>query len=191
LIFKVFRSNKIVPDVIEVAPSELVRVRYTSTNQEANLGNELDPKDTQEKPSIRYDADPDEFYTLAMIDPDVPRRKNPVQREWQNWLVVNIPGSDVANGDILSEYVGPLPLRFTELHRIVFLVYKQRSLYTFNEPHQGTSDAPGRMNFAIKDFAKKYRLGDPIAGNFFQAEYDDSVPAQTRKLFLNNARYTK
>lgn len=27
-----------------------------------------------------------------------------------------------------------------------------------------------------REFAKKYNLGNPIAGNFYQAQYDDYVP---------------
>lgn len=30
--------------------------------------------------------------------------------------------------------------------------------------------------FAIRKFAGKYNLGDPIAGNFYQAQWDDYVP---------------
>ena len=32
------------------------------------------------------------------------------------------------------------------------------------------------LQFKIRDFAKKYNLGEPIAGNFYQAEWDDYVP---------------
>lgn len=30
--------------------------------------------------------------------------------------------------------------------------------------------------FAIRKFAAKYNLGDPVAGNFYQAQWDDYVP---------------
>jgi len=33
-----------------------------------------------------------------------------------------------------------------------------------------------RPNFSIKAFAQKYSLGSPLAGNFYQAQYDDYVP---------------
>ena len=32
------------------------------------------------------------------------------------------------------------------------------------------------LQFKIRDFAKKYNLGEPVAGNFYQAEWDDYVP---------------
>jgi len=33
-----------------------------------------------------------------------------------------------------------------------------------------------RLQFSIHKFALKYNLGTPIAGNFYQAQYDDYVP---------------
>ena len=37
------------------------------------------------------------------------------------------------------------------------------------------SSREGRINFSIRKFAAKYNLGQPVAGNFFQAQYDDYV----------------
>lgn len=34
----------------------------------------------------------------------------------------------------------------------------------------------GREQRSVKKLAAKYNLGDPVAGNFFQAKYDDHVP---------------
>lgn len=34
----------------------------------------------------------------------------------------------------------------------------------------------GRLNWSAADFARENNLGNPIAGNFFQAQYDDYVP---------------
>lgn len=33
-----------------------------------------------------------------------------------------------------------------------------------------------RWNSSTLTFVTKYNLGDPIAGNFYQAQYDDYVP---------------
>uniref|UniRef100_A0A1A9UET1 Uncharacterized protein n=1 Tax=Glossina austeni TaxID=7395 RepID=A0A1A9UET1_GLOAU len=40
----------------------------------------------------------------------------------------------------------------------------------------------GRGGFKIAEFAKKYELGTRVAGNFFQAEYDDYVSKLYEKL---------
>lgn len=39
-----------------------------------------------------------------------------------------------------------------------------------------------RAKFSIAKFAKKYNLGAPVAGNFYQAEYDDYVPELYKQL---------
>lgn len=33
-----------------------------------------------------------------------------------------------------------------------------------------------RAHFCAKKFAEKYNLGKPVAGNWFEAQWDDSVP---------------
>lgn len=42
-----------------------------------------------------------------------------------HWLVTNIPGDRVAEGTVLSQYIGAGPPEKTGLHRYVYLVYKQ------------------------------------------------------------------
>lgn len=40
----------------------------------------------------------------------------------------------------------------------------------------------GRNNTKAADFVTKYNLGNPVAGNFYQAEWDDYVPKLYAKL---------
>ena len=54
-------------------------------------------------------------------DPDAPSRTDPKYREWRHWLVVNVPGTDVSKGEVLSAYVGAGPPKGTGLHRYIFL----------------------------------------------------------------------
>lgn len=68
------------------------------------------------------------------IDPDAPSRAKPTRREWRHWLVGNVPGSDLAKGDSLTQYVGSGPPKDTGLHRYVFLLYKQPGKIDFKEP---------------------------------------------------------
>lgn len=46
-----------------------------------NLGNELRPMQTKDKPEVKWEAEKGAFYTLIKVDPDVPSRKSPVYRE--------------------------------------------------------------------------------------------------------------
>jgi len=58
----------------------------------------------------------------------------------------------------------------------VFLVYKQSGKLDFSEKHLTNRSGAGRGSQSASKFASKYNLGDPVAGNFYQAEWDDYVP---------------
>ncbi|XP_008486656.2 phosphatidylethanolamine-binding protein 1-like, partial [Diaphorina citri] len=117
-----------------------------------------------------------------MTDPDAPSRKEHTYREWHHWLVGNIKGGKLDGADFLSAYVGAGPPPNTGLHRYVFLVYKQPNSITFDEARLPNNSQDGRAKFSIANFAEKYKLGEPIAVNFFQAEYDDYVPTLYKQL---------
>ena len=137
----------------------------------------------------------------SCLDPDAPSRADPKFGEWRHWLVVNIAGTDVSSGDVLSVYVGAGPPPGTGLHRYIILgeppsplptsplitppppppVFKQPSRLQCDEPVTGMT-ASGRNNWKARDFAVKYCLGRPVAANFFLAEYDDYVPQLYAKL---------
>ncbi|XP_075984222.1 protein D3-like [Anticarsia gemmatalis] len=170
-----FIANEIVTDVIPVAPDAVANVLYPS-GVEVNEGNVLTPTQVKDRPTVTWEADPDAYYTVAMVDPDVPSRVNRSQGEWQHWIVGNFPGNGEDCGETLSEYVGAGPPAGSGFHRYVFLVYEQPCLLTFDEPRLNNTSMANRPLFSITRFAEKYNLGDPIAGNFFQAEYDDYVP---------------
>lgn len=44
-----------------------------------------------------------------MVDLDAPSRQNPTSREWLHWLVVNIPGGNISQGEERKVYKGPNP----------------------------------------------------------------------------------
>jgi len=136
----------------------------------------------KDEPCVKWEADANKLYTLCMTDPDAPSRKDPKFREWHHWLVGNIPGADVAKGEVLSAYVGSGPPPDTGLHRYVFLIYEQKCKLTFDEKRLPNNSGDGRGGFKIADFARKYALGDPVAGNLYQAEYDDYVPILYKQL---------
>ncbi|XP_011352257.1 protein D2 isoform X3 [Ooceraea biroi] len=174
-------THGVVPDVIEKAPSALLNVSYPN-NIKVEIGKVLTPTLVKDQPTVQWDAEANALYTLCMTDPDAPSRENPKFREWHHWLVGNIPGSDVSKGEVLSEYVGSGPPQGTGLHRYVFLLYKQNNKLTFTEKRLTNRSGDNRGKFSIKNFAAKYKLGDPIAANMFQAEYDDYVPILYKQL---------
>ncbi|XP_013403127.1 protein D2 isoform X2 [Lingula anatina] len=116
-------------------------------------------------------------------DPDAPSRENPKFGEWHHWLITNIPGNSVSQGDVMSEYVGAGPPKDTGLHRYVFLLFKQSGgKQTFEGLHKLTNrSGNNRKSWKVRDFAKKYNL-QLLAGNFFQAQFDDYVPKLHQQL---------
>ena len=97
-------------------------------------------------------------------------------------MVCNIPGGDLAKGETIAEYIGSGPSKGTGLHRYVFLVYKQPEKVTIEEARISKHENTGRPAFSIRNFAQKYKFGDPISGNMFQAQYDDYVPVLRKQL---------
>jgi len=63
-----------------------------------------------------------------------------------------------------------------ELHRYVFLLFKQKGKLTFDEPRLTNRSGDGRGKQQVSKFVEKHGLGNPIAGNYYQAEWDDYVP---------------
>ena len=174
-------QHQVVPDVIKVAPKAVATVKYPS-GVAATEGNVLTPTQVKDIPKITWDAKEGTFYTVCMTDPDAPSRKEPTYREWHHWLVGNVPGAKVEDGETLSEYVGSGPPPDTGLHRYVFLVYEQNGKLSFDEPRLTNRSVDNRGGFSIQKFSEKYNLGNPVAGNLYQAEYDDYVPILYKQL---------
>ncbi|XP_018322173.1 phosphatidylethanolamine-binding protein homolog F40A3.3-like [Agrilus planipennis] len=174
-------KHAIVPDVLDKIPQKVLEVVYTG-NVKVDLGNELTPTKVKDPPTVKWDAEEGSFYLLCMTDPDAPSRSNPKFREWHHWLVGNIPGNDIAKGQVLSEYIGAGPPKGSGLHRYIIVVYKQSGKLNFDEKELTNRSGDGRGKFSIRKFAAKYKLGDPIAGNLFQAQWDDYVPKLYKQL---------
>ncbi|KAF7995061.1 hypothetical protein HCN44_004533 [Aphidius gifuensis] len=173
-----FETAKIVTDIIDTAPTDIISIKYGK--KEVNLGNELEPSQTAHIPEIHFNHTGGYLYTLVLTDPDIPVKG--YNREWQHWLVGNIPEDKVDRGEVLTEYIGPAPPKNSGKHRYVFLLYKQnQGAITFTERRLGTHDK-SRSRFSIKKFADKYNLEGPIAGNYFLAQYDTQVDAIRRQI---------
>lgn len=148
----------------------------------ADKGVELTPTQVKNQPKVEWQAEAGTYYTLIMTDPDAPSRKEPTIREWHHWLVVNIPGDNIKKGEVLSAYVGSGPPKDSGLHRYTFILYKQPKKLEFDEKRLSNTEAMGREKFSTRNFAKKYGLGTPIAGNFYQAKYDAYVDVVHKQL---------
>ncbi|XP_049883522.1 protein D2-like [Pectinophora gossypiella] len=171
-----FKEQCIVPDVVNMAPTELITVEYPS-GVKLEMGKELTPTQVKDKPVVKWAAKEGEYYLLAMVDPDAPSRENPKFREWHHWLVGNIYGGDMNKGEVLIDYVGSGPPKGTGLHRYVFLVYKQPEKINYSKVNKiPNNSGEKRGKSSIAKFTQQYKMGGPVAGNFYLAKYDDYVP---------------
>uniref|UniRef100_A0A0K0EPJ1 Phosphatidylethanolamine-binding protein n=1 Tax=Strongyloides stercoralis TaxID=6248 RepID=A0A0K0EPJ1_STRER len=177
-----FKANEIIPDVVSKVPKGIINVSFKS-GATVQMGNKLTPRQVKDQPTVDYEAEAGALYTLAMTDPDAPSRHTPTYREWEHWLVVNIPGKDISKGDTLAEYVGSGPPSGTGFHRYVYLLYKQQGRIDDREHGKlSNRSGDGRGGFKIEKFAQKHHLEGPIAGNFYEAEWDDYVPELYKQL---------
>ncbi|SPP88128.1 protein D3 [Drosophila guanche] len=163
----------IIPDIIDVKPKAKATITYPSGAQ-VDLGKELTPTQVKDEPTVVYDAEAGSLYTLLLVDPDAPSREDPKFREILHWAVINIPGSNVSQGQVIAEYIGAGPREGSGLHRYVFFVFKQNEKIVSDKFINKTT-REGRVSVKVRDYITKYNFGAPVAGNFFQAKYDDYV----------------
>ncbi|XP_008554051.1 phosphatidylethanolamine-binding protein homolog F40A3.3 isoform X5 [Microplitis demolitor] len=177
-----FKIHEVVPDVIDKPPAAVLQVNYAN-NVKVELGNELTPTKVKDPPTVNWDADSGSFYTLCMTDPDVPSRSNPSVPAFFHWIVVNIPAGNIEKGQVIISYIGPGPPKDSGLHRYILLLYKQPGKLSFDDERLvPNTEANGRTGHSVKSFADKYKFGDPIAGNFYEASYDEYVPILHKQL---------
>ncbi|KAJ8680314.1 hypothetical protein QAD02_016101 [Eretmocerus hayati] len=185
-IAKDFSQSALVPDVIPKAPTEILAVSFKDSNdkeKDLKYGEELTPTLVKTMPSLNWYTEDSAHYLIAMIDPDAPRREDPKYREYLHWLVANVPGNgDISKGETIVEYLGSAPPKDTGLHRYAIMVYKQPDKLTIEEAHIKATEATGRPGFTLEKFAAKYKLGDPVAGNVFFAQYDEYVDIVQKQL---------
>jgi len=171
-------EHGVIPDVFdEFKPAGELSVAWLTTGVAVNHGNVLTPTQVQHQPdTVDWAAEDGALYTVCLTDPDAPSRADPKFREWVHWLVVNIPGTDISKGEHILQYVGSGPPPGSGLHRYIYAVFKQPKKLTCDEPRATNRTGEHRPKNSIRKFAAKYHLGNPIAVNFYQAEYDDYVP---------------
>lgn len=96
--------KKVVPDVIDDVPLYKLAVQYSKVN--INEGTIVKPIQVKDVPDVSWKVrNESALYTLCMVDPDAPSRSKPKMREWQHWLVVNIPGNVVEKGNCFTNEV--------------------------------------------------------------------------------------
>lgn len=120
-------KSAIVPELIDDYGTTELRVMYAGQSAPLQFGQQLPTADVKTAPQVSWPTatTTEQLYTLAMIDPDAPSQRWPFLGEVLHWLVMNVPGDRIADGDTLFAYIPSGPPPFTGLHRYVFLVFAQ------------------------------------------------------------------
>lgn len=129
-----------------------------------------------DRPKIKFNNQYEigKFYTLIMLDPDAPSRKDPKNRSWLHWIVINIRNGNVKNGTELVSYNPPTPPAGTGRHRYIFFLFKQeqrqkrvetirkRSKFNINKyaSSNGLARVSGFLYFTTEAKPKRIKLRD-------------------------------
>jgi len=164
-----FKNAGIVSDVTAIPPANQLTLEYGDGL--VTPGQLLTPQQAQEAPKVKWTADIRKKYTLLMVDPDAISRGFPIFRSVLHWLVVNIPGNSVSEGEVKAAYRGPGPPKWSGAHRYTFLVFEQEGEQNIDmEPY---SWVLGRVRFSLDTFKTIHKLSSvPVAGNYFLAQHD-------------------
>nr|XP_018909534.1 PREDICTED: uncharacterized protein LOC109038796 isoform X3 [Bemisia tabaci] len=175
-------EHKIIPDALDIAPEKGILVEWIH-GAKAVYGNILNSLDVLTRPHwVKWEFSFTEtlHYTFMLFGLDEPTKENHTLREWQFWLVGNIPEYSIRFGDVMTYYLPPKPPKGSGIHRYVVLLYLQPngSKIEFEEkknPIFDIRDDKARGKWSHKKFAAKYKLGDPIACNFFRVRWVKSL----------------
>jgi len=159
---------------------------YFPSGAQANLGNELTPRQVKDSPNVTFPVDenkPDELYSLLVTDPDAPSRSNPEFAEWRHWHIVNIPQNQISKGKEFAQYIGSAPPPDTGLHRYIYMIFKQSSTIDVAEiPILSNRSQKGRAKFQTAKWISQQPAMTLHALNFYQAKYDNYVPEIYKQL---------
>ena len=162
-----FRSSKIVDELIPKPPDSLLDVEFDCGF--TTLGNKFTPLQVRNIPKVTLKgAVESDLYTLIMVDVEV-------KKEWVHWVVGNIPGNNIDKGVTLVSFFPSAPPKNSGEHKYVFLLFKQPRKSDYQgQTKISTFQMTGRDEFSTKTFIDKYKLGTPVAGNFYLAAWDES-----------------
>ncbi|XP_072154937.1 protein D2-like [Bemisia tabaci] len=103
----------------------------------------------------------------------MPDPNNCTQREYQCWVIVNIPGIHVEHGQVLTDYIPPPTPTAHGSQRYIFLIYIQpKGNMSFSQDYlPPVPNDKARQKFSTAEFTKNHAYGVPFAGNWFRINW--------------------
>ncbi|CAF2204134.1 unnamed protein product [Brassica napus] len=158
--------GRVVGDVVDPF-MRLISLNVTYGQRQITNGMDLRSSQVLNKPTVEIGGDHDlrNFYTLVMVDPDVPSPSNPYLREYLHWLVTDIPATTGTSfGNELVYYENPCPT--SGIHRVALILFRQLGRQTVYAPQW-------RQRFNTREFAENYNLGLPVAAVYFNCQREN------------------
>ncbi|KDQ54989.1 hypothetical protein JAAARDRAFT_38100 [Jaapia argillacea MUCL 33604] len=161
--------------------SVYLRTRVKRKHQQVEPGTFLLPQQTRKSPSLYVSVFHEDvrYYTLLMVDLDVPDEENQSYQNYLHWMVPNIPlnvsSTEVPLGASQTSYIPPHPQQGTPYHRYVLL------LLPHNSPTERISvpaiTMEDRLGFSAKDFCEKHGLDGSKGGgaHMWREVWDEDV----------------
>ncbi|XP_067913994.1 39S ribosomal protein L38, mitochondrial [Heterodontus francisci] len=158
-------------------PRVILRIQYDHEDSAMPVhhGNVVTPTEAADLPRVSFEAEEDSLWTLLFTNPDGHLRDN--ESEYVHWLVGNIPGNAVSEGEDICHYFPPFPAKGTGYHRYIFILFKQDKVIDFKEDARPSPCHSLKMRtFKTFEFYKKHQdLMTPAGLAFFQCRWDESV----------------
>ncbi|OMJ12897.1 OV-16 antigen [Smittium culicis] len=159
-------EGDIIDDVLPESFTPITTLDVTYENRPMNFGTEYFPynNETDTFPTVNYNSNANDLYTLALVDPDAPSRANPIRAQVVHFLSINIRGNDIQSGFSGSlTYLPTRPFVGCGRKRFVFVLARQAGVLA-------NSVVPAsRPGFNIANFAAQNQL-TLIGANYFEAE---------------------
>ncbi|XP_071813222.1 large ribosomal subunit protein mL38-like isoform X2 [Apostichopus japonicus] len=140
-------------------------------------GNVITPTEALKPPTVHYDCDAGNLWTLLMVNPDGHLIYN--DAEYVHWMIGNIPDEKLSEGDTIFDYLPVFPAKGTGYQRIVFLLFKQDGKVNYSDEivPLPCRSLPNRT-FSTHEFYAKYQdVLTPVGLSFSQCRWDQSVTA--------------
>jgi large subunit ribosomal protein L35 len=126
-------------------------------NKKINYNDAFESKDIQSILELKINLEPNYYYTLMMIDPDAPSRKNPIKKFWLHWLKINMDFKGNNSEEIVS-YHPPTPPINTDYHRYYICILKQINKFSLSQINKIKTEITKRNNFDPVKFEENYLL---------------------------------
>ncbi|XP_072339112.1 large ribosomal subunit protein mL38 isoform X1 [Scyliorhinus torazame] len=158
-------------------PRVMLRIHYDHEDDAMPVyhGNVVTPSEALNLPRVSFEAEEGSLWTLLLTNPDGHLRDN--ESEYVHWLVGNIPGNAISEGEDICHYFPPFPAKGTGYHRCIFIIFKQDEVIDFKEDFRPSPcHSLNFRTFKTFDFYKKHQdLMTPAGLAFFQCRWDESV----------------